>query len=277
MIPSIYSYSEPRGYLRDVLTYKKSRNRLFSIRAWSQQMGFPCHTSLVFLLNGKRRVRPEHVDKLNRSLRLGVEEEKYLRLLVSRENAKTDGERADIDSRLSLLRPSSEQSLLNEEKFHFISDWLHMAILEMTELSGFRFEAAWIARRLGGTVTTPQVEEALQRLLQLGLLKKTGNTLTKTNEHLTTPGDRSSEAIREHHKQVLALAARAVDEQSVHERVLNASAFTIDSSRLGEAKEIILKFRADMAKLLEKKGGDETYELSVQLFKLTKNRASEIQ
>ena len=66
-----------------------------------------------------------------------------------------------------------------------------------------------------------------------------------------------------------------MDEQGVHERILNASAFTIDSSRLPEAKELLLKFRADMAKLLEKKGGDETYELSVQLFKLTKNSATQ--
>jgi uncharacterized protein (TIGR02147 family) len=233
-------------------------------------MGFPCHTSLVFLLNGKRRVRAEHVEKLNRSLRLAGEEEKYFRLLVQHENAKTENERSDIESRLKLLRPSAEQSLLNEEKFHFVSDWMHMAILEMPELAGFRAEPEWIAQRLGGSVTPDQAEEALRRLLQLGLLRRDGASLVKTNEHLTTPSDRSSEAIREHHKQVLALAAKAVDEQSVHERILNASAFTIDSSRLPEAKELLLKFRADMAKLLEKKGGDETYELCIQFFKLTK-------
>lgn len=267
MIPSVYQHSQPRDYLRAVLAHKKGRNRRFSIRAWSQQMGFPCHTSLVFFLNGQRPVRPEHLEKLNRGLRLAGEEEKFFRLLVQKENAKTAAERADLDSRIDLLRPSREQSRLDAEKFQFVSDWIHMAILEMTELKGFQADPAWIACRLGDT--EENVTGALARLLQLGLLARDGDRLVKTKEHLTTPGVRASEAVREHHKQILALASRAVDEQGVHERVLNSSAFTIDRSRLDEAKELILRFRADMAKLLEKKGGDETYELSIQLFRLT--------
>ncbi len=267
LIPSVYEHQEARGYLKAVLEHKKARNRLFSIRAWSQQMGFPCHTSLVFLLSGQRRVRPEHLEKLNRGLRLGTEEEKYFRLLVQKENAKTAAERSDAESRLDLLRPTKEQSQVDAEKFHLVSDWIHMAILEMTELKDFRDDAAWIAKRLGAPKKA--VDEALSRLLQLGLLARADGRLGKTNEHLTTPCSRASEAVREHHKQVLALAARAVDEQTVQERIFNSSAFTIDRTRLDEAKELILKFRADMAKLLEKKGGDETYELSVQLFRLT--------
>jgi uncharacterized protein (TIGR02147 family) len=266
--PVVYDHPEPRTFLRAVLAHKKGRNRRFSLRAWSKQMGFPCHTSLVFFLNGQRRVRPEHLDKLNRGLRLGGDEEKYFRLLVQRENAKHADERAELTSRLDLLKPSREQALLDAEKFQFVADWIHMAILEMTELRGFRAEPGWIAARLGVELT--EAEEALVRLRKLGLLVRRGNRLVKSNEHLTTPGTRASEAVREHHKQVLALAARAVDEQSVKERVLNSSAFTIDPSRLPQAQELILKFRADMAKLLEKKDGEETYELSVQLFRLTK-------
>jgi uncharacterized protein (TIGR02147 family) len=275
--PSIFAYASARDFLRDVLAHKKSRNQLFSIRAWSKQMGFPCHTSLVFLLSGKRRVRPDHLEKLNRGLRLAGDEEKYFRLLVQRDNALTPIERAEAEAHLGLLRPSREQLQLEQEKFLYVAEWLHMAILEMCELEGFRSSPTWIAERLGGSATPAEVSAAIRRLVKLELLKRDGVKLLKTHQHLTTAGDRASAAIREHHKQVLALAARAVDEQTVEERILNSSAFTIDTARLPEAKQLIVRFRAEMAKLLEKSGGDETYELSVQLFRLTKKELRVIQ
>lgn len=269
MTPMIYDYAEPRTYLRDVLSQKQAHNPLFSIRAWARQMGFQCHTSLVFFLNGKRKIRPEHLDRLNRGLKLATTEETYLRTLVHLQCAKTESERTHYEARLKLLRPSKEDTLLETEKFRLIADWIHMTILEMTQLADFQGSSEWIARRLKFRQNVAQVQTALDRLINLGLLKREGEKLVKTNERLTTPKDRSSECIREHHRQVLQNALTAIDSQSVNERVLNSCTMTVDSSRLEEAKELILKFRTDMAKLMEKEGGDETYQLSVQFFKLT--------
>lgn len=271
MIPKVYAYSEPHLFLRDTFRHKQKHNRLFSIRAWSKQMGFQCHSSLVFFLNGKRPLRPEHVERLNRGLRLEGNEEKYFRLLVQRLHLASIKDREDCESQLRLLSPSPEESFLETEKFKSIADWLHMAILEMTHLKDFQSEAAWIAARLKFPVAELQVQEAIERLLQLGLLEWQAGRLIKTQGRLTTPKDRASESIREHHRQVLANATLAIDQQGTQERVLNACTFTIDASKLDEAKDLILKFRADMAKLMEKKDGDETYQLAVQFFKLTEN------
>lgn len=272
MTPEIYTYSEPHLYLRDVLAYKQKRNPLFSIRAWSKQMGFQCHTSLLFFLKGQRPIRPEHVEKINRGLRLEGDEEKYLRLLIQARNVRSEKDKLDYEVQLKMLTPSPTETLLDIEKFKLVADWLHMAILEMTKLKDFKGESAWIAARLKFSAPESRVTEALNRLLQLKLLHWHNGKLVKTNDRLTTPKDRASECIREHHRQVLTNAISAIETQNISERVYNACTMTIDINKIDEAKKLILKFRDEMAKLLEKNEGDETYQFSLQLFKLTETK-----
>lgn len=269
MTPTIYGYSEPRAYLKEVLAEKQRKNPLFSLRSWSRQMGFRCHTSLVMMMSGKRKILPSHLEKINKGLRLQGDEETFLRLLVAFHASKSAAEKRELEARLKVLVPAAEQALLESEKFRLVADWEHMAILEMTKLKDFENDPAWIAERLGFGLTEERAAEAIGRLVSLGLLKRKKGKLCKSAERLTTPKDRASEGIREHHRQVLGNAVLAIESQTVEERVFNSCTLTIDSSRLPEAKELILKFRADMAQLLEKEGGDETYQLSVQLFKLT--------
>lgn len=269
MTPTIYGYEEPRTYLRDVFAQKQRANPLFSLRAWARQMGFRCHTSLVLLLSGKRRIRPEHLERINRGLKLQGDQEKYLRLLVQLHASSSERERAECSARLALLQPNAEESFLEGERFRLVADWVHMAILEMTKLADFRGNSEWIARRLGFGVTEAMARDALERLVKMGLLAREGERVIKTQARLTTPKDRAGEGIREHHRQVLTNAIAAIEAQGIDERVYNSCTMTIASSRLSEAKELILKFRADMAKLMEEDGGDETYQLGIQFFRLT--------
>ncbi|RZA05869.1 MAG: TIGR02147 family protein [Proteobacteria bacterium] len=269
MTPMIYGYQEPRLFLHDVLAQKQRANPLFSLRAWARQMGFRCHSSLVLLMSGKRKIRLEHCEKLNRALKLQGDQEKYLRLLVQMHASDSPREKEECATRLELLKPSAEETMLEAERFKLVADWIHMAILEMTKLKDFREDPSWIAARLGFGVREADVSDALQRLLSLELLTREEGRLVKTKNRLTTPKDRAGEGIREHHRQVLTNALQAIEAQSTDERVFNACTMTIAADRLNEAKELILKFRADMAKLMEKESGDETYQLGVQFFRLT--------
>ena len=270
MNPTVYDYADPRSFLRDVLAAKQRQNPLFSIRAWSKQLGFRCHSSMVLFLNGKRKIRPEHLERLSKGLKLEAGENDYLRALVQFNCAANDTERSHYESQMRVLKPTRETSLLEVEKFKTVADWIHMAILEMTKLADFQSTAPWIAFRLGSKVPVRQVEEAIARLVKLGLLEWKDDRLVKTNERLTTPKDRASESVREHHKQVLAQAIQAIDEQDIEERFVNSCTMTIDSKRLPEAKELMRRFRTEMAKLMEKSEGDETYQMSMQFFRLTK-------
>ncbi|MBL6988949.1 MAG: DUF4423 domain-containing protein [Bacteriovoracaceae bacterium] len=269
MQPSVYNYQDPGDFLRDVCEYKKRSQRYFSIRSWAKQMDLKGHTSLVFFLKGTRMIRPRHFDKIVSGLKLLDNEKAYLKYLIHLKNSKTIPESEYFELKLRALHPAKKFSYIDLDRFRVISDWSHMAILEMTNLDDFKPDPLWISKRLGGKLSASKVTEVLNRLLGMNLIKQHNNTFIKTHERLTTPKDRPSESIKEHHKQVLINAVEALDKQSVQQRCYNSCTMTVDSSRLDEAKELINKFRSDMAKLMEKKGGDETYQLSVQYYKLT--------
>jgi uncharacterized protein (TIGR02147 family) len=270
--PIVYNYSDPSSYLRDLLQSKQRSNPLFSVRSWARQMGLKSHAALVFFLNGQRKLRPSHVPSVLKGLRLNEDEGKFWTALVHLDCASSEEEKKFFLDQLKILHPAKDFSILDIEKFRLVSDWLHMAILEMTRLQDFQSDAHWIQKRLAFPIEIHQVQEALNRLLNLNLLKMEKGRFVKTNERLTTPKDRPSESIREHHKQVLRNGFDAIEMQTVAERVYDSCAMTVNASKLPEAKELIRKFREDMAKLMEKNPGDETYQLSVQFFKLTQQK-----
>src|SRR5688572_7095633 len=98
--PQIYNYSEPRGFLRDTLGHKCSKNPSFSVRAWARQMGLKTHSSLVFLLNGQRKIRPQHLQFLLKGLNLSKDEEKYFSGLVQFHNSTSPIEQEYFESQL---------------------------------------------------------------------------------------------------------------------------------------------------------------------------------
>lgn len=269
MEPDVFSYSDPLHFLKDSVARKQAAHPLLSVRSLAQKMGMKSHTALVHFLQGKRQIRPQHAEGIAEGLRLNPEQKNYFEALVHWDCAESETEKQVYKSKLDQLHPAKDSAVLELERFKLVADWAHMAILEMTTLDGFRSDANWISQRLGSKISAEKVSEAITRLLNLKLLQWQDGSLVKTNERLTTPKDRASESIREHHKQVINQALLAIDTQTVEERFVTSCAMSIDKNRLPEAKELIRKFRSDLSKLLEKNPGDETYQLSVQLFRLT--------
>jgi hypothetical protein len=74
---------------------------------------------------------------------------------------------------------------LSLEKFSTIRDWYHMAILEMTDIKGFRSDPVWIASKLGLPVEL--VSEAVNRLRHLELLHADTEVWTQSRRDLELP------------------------------------------------------------------------------------------
>lgn len=264
--PKIFEHQSPREYLIQYFDWMKSRNARMSLRSWARMMGLRDHSLLVLLLKGKRQVRQQHVDFLLRGLAVSEAEKKRFKLLVQAINAQDEEERLML---LNNFAPHEEVEL-ELERFRLISHWLHFAILEMTELKEFRPDPDWIAARLDPPVTKVEISSAWDRLLRLGLIKEQKGKWKKTNRGLTTSSKNSNQAVRAHHHQIIDLAKRSVDMQSIDERILNSCTMTIDSKKLPIAQELILEFRKKMETLVETSCGDETYQLSVQFFRLSR-------
>lgn len=253
----------------DWYSEKKNKNPSFSLRALAKKMGFNNHTLLSLILKGERRISPRHLESFKKGLGLSEKEREYFDTLVRYQNSETEDEKKIFRSHLMRISESPLVFELDHDRFKVIREWYHMAILEMTELKDFKSDAAWIVKRLGRNVSALEVKTAIERLIRLQLLKKENGKLVKSHGTLFVSSAPKSEAIREHHKQVIQLAMSSIDEQPTTERCVHSFVVTIDETKFSDIEKMIRKFRAKVESTLEKKGGDETYQCSVQFFKLT--------
>lgn len=265
----VYSYQDYRNFLKDVFKARKSLKPGFSIRAAATRLGFKSPSHLVMILQGKRRFPLWALTPLSKVLKMSASESRYLENLIYYNHAKSIEEKNLYGDRLKKLNPGEGFSFIDLESFRTISDPLHFTILEMTLLRGFKKDALWLQRRLCAPYTLLQIQDAVSRLEAMGLLK--GNQ--KTSARVATPTNIASEAIKSFHRKSIAMAINSLDEQDVSDRDITSSIVSIDKEKLSEAKALIKEFRDSFCKFLEtsSNSANETYQINIQFFALTKN------
>lgn len=161
----------------------------------------------------------------------------------------------------------SEVSL---DTFKMISEWHHFALLEYFELPSASSDFAQIAKDLG--LDVEKVPLAVERLLRLGLLTKKNAKYIPPSRLSTTPTDIPSEAIREHHFEMLNKAFRALQKQSVPQRDFQSLTLAVAREDIPLVKKRLREFQEQLsAELATSPRKDAVYALLFNFFDLTEN------
>lgn len=270
MKPSVYNYSDPVEFMLAVLNEKKQKNPRFSLRAWSKQLKLSQPILLSRVLKSQRPINAELTRTLCTSLSMNGDERRYFELLVLHKNCVSIEQKEATAALLRSSNPGQQFSSLEVDEFRLIADWYHPAILELAELKDFRNDAKWIAERLGEGVTVELVERALDRLLRLGLLHKNeaGRLHRKDMGPLRISGQKSSEAVRQYHRQMIDKAVVAIDGQKLEQRYLAATTLPVTQAAVEEIKKIIMRCQEELAGCASRGEAEHVYQVNFQLFQL---------
>lgn len=268
---SIYDYSDPVEFLHAYLRQAQQSNPAFSLRAWAKQMQLTNAALLSMVMNRKRRLLPSLSSKVRdhflRINKFNKSEAQYFEALVLFSNAKTQEEKFFYQDMLSSMRDDNSFSTMQLDQLRFLSDWYHIAIIEMTKLKGFNPDPEWIHHKLGPDISLAQVVEAIERAVRLGLLERTEHgSLRKTSQKFSTTSDIPNSSIKMYHSQMIQKALRAMEMQSVGERDITGHTIAVDKSKLPEAKKMIQNFRRRLGNFLASTESDTVYQLNIQLF-----------
>ena len=239
-----------RQLLAAELMRRRSRNSLYSIRAFAKGLGLS-KTTLADVLAGRRHLSRRNAEHVAARLSLSPAELQQM-----------------LDQIRPASRPRTEFLTLEEDRFSLIADWYHYGILSLAETRDNFADAAAVARRLG--IPTGIAHQAIERLVRLGYLEIHGDRMVRTTTGLTTSNDVPSAALRRHHHQNLQLAEASLENDPVDRRDISSITMAVDPRRLPEAKALVRQFRRKVCELLEGGESREVYTLSVQLFPLTK-------
>lgn len=241
---NIFGYTDYGDVLNAEFTSRKARNHRYSLRSFARFLGMsPSNMSEV--LRKKHGLSVALAEKI--SLKLGYEPEqsRYFMDLVIYRHGENSDERQAAMLRLRDIKLNQEFEILPDDIFKMISNWYHLAIIELTKLTGFSMDTDWMATRLG--IQPLDALQAVNRLKRAQLLeiKDKGVRLMHKSMRIF-PQPQASLLFK---KQVMKMAAKAVSKSAPH-------------SHFGST--FVAVNREDIPRIV-KRMQDFRYELSLEL------------
>ena len=236
------------------LEERKAKNSMYSLRAFARDLGIGS-TSLSDALASKRKLSRTNILKIANKLEWTSSQIDLLLSEIKRGRGyKTKAELEEIQ--------------MQEDQFRYIADWHYLAIRNLAKVSTNQANPQWIAKRLG--ISESDAEKAVYRLERMGLIAIEDEKLVYISKPLGTTNDTPSMAIRKHHRDKLKLAERSLATDPLEIREFRSSTVAVDMHKLPEIKQILKEAQAKIVEVMESGEPTEVYNLSFQLFPLTK-------
>jgi uncharacterized protein (TIGR02147 family) len=269
----IYQYLNSGKLLRDQFFEKKQNSPSFSIRAWAKVLGLSSHGPLQQILAGKRVLPKKYLPAIKKSLNLNQKQLDYLGILIDFEKSKSEEEKSIYLEKLKKLRPKNDDvHILEVENYKYFENPLHSIIRTMMERNDFNGDPKWIKDNLVFKASLTEINEVINRLIELGSVEKKRGKLIKNKKAIQNKADIPSLGVRKFHEKMALLASEQVHTQDVSEREFNSMSFNIKKEKVSEAKlrlrefikEFISEFQANPDE------SDLTYQINNQFFRLNK-------
>ncbi|MGZ3743672.1 MAG: TIGR02147 family protein [Pseudobdellovibrionaceae bacterium] len=260
-----------QSILKSELRTRQKSNSSYSLRAFARDIQLsPGYLS--DLMKGKKKVSVDTAMKISKALSWSWRDTQVFLQMSQLSAAKSKSAARFIKNEIhhtqALYNTFTRIKPLN---FTPISDWYFFAIMELTDLPGFKNDAGWISQRLGISIAT--ATEAISLLKEHGYIAQDSDGRWVKRYNLGVK-DTPSSALRKFHRQHLRNAELAIEEQAYERRHASGITMAIDAKQLPAAINLITEFRARMSALLETGTKDSVYHLAVQLFQLDKPHTS---
>jgi uncharacterized protein (TIGR02147 family) len=269
--PRIFEYANYRDFLRDYYEGMKESAPLFSFRRFAEDAGFNSPSVLKLVIDGKRNLSHDSVEKFARALKLNRDEAKFFTSLVLLNQATSTDEKRYYAEQLLQSRKYKKLNPLKPAQFDYFTHWYYVAIRELVATRGFKEDPEWIARKLRPAISPAQARTALAALEELGLLKRDENgKLVQSDRLLSTTDEVDSASVAEYHREMIRKGAESIDEFRGKDREISAATVSVDEKTAKQMKELVQRFRKELLAIaVNCKESTGVYQINLQLFPLT--------
>lgn len=272
-MPELFEYDDYRKYLCDWYAASKLRLRAFSFRYFSRQAGFQSPNFLKLVMEGKRNLSAESIDRFVRVLKLDRSRTTYFRNLVLMNQATGFEEKSFYAEQLLGMRPKGPRKILAQAQYAYLSNWYNVPIREMVALKDFREDPEWIAERIIAPIKASEIKKSLEDLQTLGLLRRNEDGRLVQADGQVGFGD---ELLRgptlRYHRSMLERAVESIDRPNA-EREISGITLPLTRANAVKMRALIQKFRKELFDLAaDEKEADVVYQTNFQFFPLTKEQ-----
>lgn len=270
--PDLFAYLDYRKYLKDWYEHRKSVFKGFSYRYFSQKVGSPSPSWLLYIIQGKRNLSSKAIEQFLKGLTLLPKEAAYFRTLVQFNQADITATKDQHYAELLKYSSHSSFKMVEREQYEFYSHWYNHAIRELISVPGFKEDSRWIAKTLQPNITPAQARKALTLLKKLSMVRYNNDGLLKLNDQIITTGNEvRSNAIRAFHRQMIDLAGQSIDTIKPENREISSITASCSATCFTKLKARITEMQDELLHMIEndKDQSDTVVQLNFQLFPLS--------
>ncbi len=268
---SIFDYMDYRSFLNDFIVNKKKLNPSYSMRALASRI--QCNPGFFNrILRGERNLMPSHIVELGKVIRFTRKEQQYFELLVAYNQAKKQLERDHYFEQLQQFKKTAVK-LLDNSQYGLYSHWYFLVLRELLSImcckNGSDLSYREIGKMLNPPISSSEVKEALEMLVNLGVLREDQEGNLKPADSFTASGtDVPLVIVNRFLLEFADLAKRAVDVFPRDKRRFSTLTFSVSQGGFLKIAERIDEFRRDLLKIVEDDEAkpDRVYHLNFHLF-----------
>jgi uncharacterized protein (TIGR02147 family) len=270
----VFRYLDYRAYLADYYRAKKSRG--FSYRAFSRAAGLGAPNYLKLVIAGQRNLTPAMAARFATACGLGGEAAQYFEQLVAFNQARTSEQRNRSYARLLAFGRYRRGHKLELAQSAYHSTWYLPALRELVASPAFREDPDWIADMLWPKIKPSEARQALDTLLELGLLDRDPHGRLRQRDAVVSTGPETvGMHVANYHAEMMRRATAAIELVPAPSRDISALTFCVGPDGLARLKQRIQEFRRELIELVESETDrGQVVQLNLQLFPLSKPAAA---
>lgn len=243
----VFEYLDYRRYLRDAFEERRSRDTNLTYRRLGETLGLDGSNFHKIVL-GRSHLPIRCQARVVEYLGLSGRESEYFLLLLAFARERGAKARMEILERAKLLQDVDRRTLEDRELL-FYRDWWISVIRLLLEVNGGQAVAERLAGQVAPPIRTEQAQEAMDLLVELGMVKRIGSGRWKLAEpHLTAGGAEKAKAIHAYQKQILSLATDALAKTPQAERDVSTLTVPVDDQSFAAIRDILRECRRQIQK-----------------------------
>jgi uncharacterized protein (TIGR02147 family) len=264
----VFRFLDYRAFL--TAWYETKRKRL-SYRAFSKRAGLGAPNYLQLVIAGQRNLSRTTAERFADVCGLVDDRKHYFVALVAFNQAKSDAERNRHYAELAAFRRYRQAHKLELADARYHAHWYLPAIRELVHCPEFREDPGWIAQRLLPPITPKQASDAIETLLELGLLGRDDDGNLSQRERVVSTGSETAGLhIRNYHAEMMDRATRAMELVPREDRDVSTLTVSVSGKLIPELKQRLAEFRRELVHLCDAEDApDRVVQLNFQMFPLS--------
>ncbi|MEN9355259.1 MAG: hypothetical protein RL318_2584 [Fibrobacterota bacterium] len=245
-LPSVFAFLDHRIFLREWFEAKKALSASYSYRVFARKAGFASHAFLSEVMQGRRNLSEDSVEKFLKALALVGPAADYFRLLVHYGQESNLSRREDLLSDLVRCQATQAVGRVGKKQEAYYGHWIHAVVRELA----VQLEdptAQRIASRLAPAASPEEVAQSLELLESLELLvPREGGGWDYGVSARLTPGDVPTQVLRSLKRQYFLMVQDRIASGTDPDLHASSVILSVSKARMCRIREILDRTRREI-------------------------------